>query len=76
MLTVSNGNSKEDFDRAKALANDAVKSGSYLYPIKVCSHTFDVKPSRPEYHVDDAFFSLTLGNLLLHEPPQPLEAPP
>ncbi|KAK3396086.1 hypothetical protein B0T20DRAFT_358075 [Sordaria brevicollis] len=25
---------KEDYDRAKALVNDAAKSGSYLYPIK------------------------------------------
>jgi len=28
---------KEDFDRAKLLINDAAKSGSYLYPIKVCN---------------------------------------
>lgn len=26
---------KEDFDRAKVLVNDAARSGSYLYPIKV-----------------------------------------
>jgi hypothetical protein len=26
---------KEDFDKAKVLVNDAAKSQSYLYPIKV-----------------------------------------
>lgn len=26
---------KEDFGRAKVLVNDAARSGSYLYPIKV-----------------------------------------
>jgi hypothetical protein len=26
---------KEDYDRAKVLLNDAARSGSYLYPIKV-----------------------------------------
>jgi hypothetical protein len=26
--------SKEDFDKAKVLFNDATRSGSYLYPIK------------------------------------------
>ena len=72
---LNDGNRKEDYDRAKTLINDAAKSGSYLYPVKVCSHTFAVKPSRPEYHVDDAFLNI-LGNLLLLEPSQPLEAPP
>lgn len=27
---------KEDFDKAKVLFNDTTRSGSYLYPIKVC----------------------------------------
>jgi phage gp36-like protein len=27
---------QEDFNQAKALANDAVRSGAYLYPFKVC----------------------------------------
>jgi hypothetical protein len=26
---------KEDFDKAKTLVNDAARSGSYIYPIKV-----------------------------------------
>lgn len=27
---------QEDFNQASALANDAVRSGAYLYPFKVC----------------------------------------
>lgn len=27
---------KEDFDQAKALAQDAIRSAAYLYPFKVC----------------------------------------
>jgi hypothetical protein len=27
---------KEDFDQAKALAQDAFRSAAYLYPFKVC----------------------------------------
>jgi hypothetical protein len=27
---------QEDFNQAKALAEDAVRSGAYLYPFKVC----------------------------------------
>ena len=27
---------KEDFDQAKELARDAIRSAAYLYPIKVC----------------------------------------
>lgn len=26
----------EDFNQAKKIANDAVRSGAYLYPFKVC----------------------------------------
>jgi hypothetical protein len=27
---------QEDFDQARALAEDAVRSGAYLYPFKAC----------------------------------------
>lgn len=74
ILTLSDGNRKEDYDRAKALINDAAKSGSYLYPIKVCSHTFAVKPLSRDVVL--TISPLVLGNLLLLEPSQPLEAPP
>jgi hypothetical protein len=30
---------KEDFDQAKALAQDAIRSAAYLYPFKVCGST-------------------------------------
>lgn len=33
------GDSVEDFNKAKALAQSAAKSGAYLYPIKVDPHT-------------------------------------
>lgn len=29
---------QEDFNQASSLANDAVRSGAYLYPFKVCQH--------------------------------------
>jgi hypothetical protein len=29
---------QEDFSHASNLANDAVRSGAYLYPFKVCQH--------------------------------------
>lgn len=29
---------QEDFGKASNLANDAVRSGAYLYPFKVCQH--------------------------------------
>ena len=67
-------NRKEDYDRAKSLINDAAKSGSYLYPIKVCSHTFAVRPLGRNIRL--TVFGAMLGNLLLLEPSKPLEAPP
>jgi hypothetical protein len=56
--------SVEDFDKAKALAHSAAKSGAYLYPIKVRS------PTHTPSH------SLTpLGHLLLPLPSHIMEAP-
>lgn len=37
-IQLTNFYSKEDLDRYKTLVNEAAKSGSYLYPIKVCTY--------------------------------------
>jgi hypothetical protein len=37
LLTRCSCCSKEDYDKARVLLNDAARSGSYLYPIKASS---------------------------------------
>ena len=55
----------EDFQRARVLAQDAVRSGAYLYPIKVGW----------KYDVYRNILKLRIGHRLLFHPPQFMEAP-
>src|SRR4051794_33766395 len=63
MLTVC---SKEDFNKAKILAQSAAKSGAYLYPIKVSVNPVCLSTT----------FLTIAGDFLLLDPPNAVEAAP
>jgi len=44
---------KEDYDKARLLLNDAAKSGSYMYPIKVTYHHRTRATAQPKMPNDE-----------------------